>query len=225
MHALSAAFFARRMSSSAPAILSFLSRAAAQHFCRLTPAARGTTFASGLRTGRREPTRRQLPGGAFRHVPRAALAAPGRPLCPNRRDRRTAVRRTPSSRRRSLVTALVGKGCCVPLRRARGPPLPPHLLDRCAAACAANPSCVSFAIAVRARRTGRARAATRARRASATSCRASTATPTASCTRRRPRCGRTEAAAGSGSRTARSASSDGRPTGPQSSSRSPTPSC
>ena len=48
------------------------------------------------------------------------------------------------------LTALVGKGCCVTHSDAPGLlAAPPRLLDRagCAAACAANPSCASFAVA------------------------------------------------------------------------------
>ena len=84
----------------------------------------------------------------------AALAAPGRPLLPQTVETggppsdATAVE---PSRREPLVTALVGKGCCVTHSDAPEALLaaPPRLLDRagCAAACAANPSCASFAVA------------------------------------------------------------------------------
>ena len=84
----------------------------------------------------------------------AALAAPGRPLLPQTVETggppsdATAV---DPSLREPLVTALVGKGCCVTHSDAPEALLaaPPRLLDRagCAAACAANPSCASFAVA------------------------------------------------------------------------------
>ena len=84
----------------------------------------------------------------------AALAAPGRPLLPQTVETggppsdATAVE---PPLREPLVTALVGKGCCVTHSDAPEALLaaPPRLLDRagCAAACAANPSCASFAVA------------------------------------------------------------------------------
>ena len=84
----------------------------------------------------------------------AALAAPGRPLLPQTVETggppsdATAVE---PPHREPLVTALVGKGCCVTHSDAPEALLaaPPRLLDRagCAAACAANPSCASFAVA------------------------------------------------------------------------------
>ena len=161
MHALSAAFFARRMSSSAPAILSFLSRAAAaQHFCRSNASpvreennlrkAGSATALQGSRPALAASPRVLLSAMFLA----AALAAPGRPLLPQTVETggppsdATAVE---PQLREPLVTALVGKGCCVTHSDAPEALLaaPPRLLDRagCAAACAANPSCASFAVA------------------------------------------------------------------------------